>query len=46
MNAILLLTGPHAAPLRPLLRHMGGVALALALLGGGYALVAQVAGER
>ena len=35
------------APLsRPLLRQLGGVALALALLGGGYALVAQVAGDR
>lgn len=29
-----------------MLRHFGGIALALALLGGGYALVAQVAGER
>jgi hypothetical protein len=35
------------APLsRPLLRQLGGVALTLALLGGGYALVAQVAGDR
>ncbi|OBV12048.1 hypothetical protein I603_0179 [Erythrobacter dokdonensis DSW-74] len=29
-----------------MLRQLGGIALALALLGGGYALVAQVAGER
>ncbi len=29
-----------------MLRQFGGIALALALLGGGYALVAQVAGER
>lgn len=34
---------PAASPLR---RWVGGAALALALLGGGYALVAQVAGER
>ncbi|MEQ5788642.1 heavy-metal-associated domain-containing protein [Erythrobacter sp. NFXS35] len=37
---------PHAAGVRPLIRQLGGIALALALLGGGYALVAQVAGER
>lgn len=37
---------PDAAPSRPLLRQLGSVALALALLGGGYALVAQVAGDR
>jgi hypothetical protein len=44
------LSGPGAAPDRPaaraLLRQLGGVALALGLLGGGYALVAQVAGDR
>jgi hypothetical protein len=32
--------------IRPLRRWLGGTALALALLGGGYALLAQVAGER
>ncbi len=32
--------------MRPWLRSLGGAALALALLGGAYALVAQVAGER
>jgi hypothetical protein len=44
------LPGHDAARLRPLvrpwLRSLGGAALALALLGGAYALVAQVAGER
>lgn len=34
------------ARLRPLLRPIAGVALALVLLAGGYALVAQVAGDR
>jgi hypothetical protein len=49
MSASLFLSGreaaPHARP-RTWLRSLGGAALALALLGGGFALVAQVAGER
>jgi hypothetical protein len=46
MSASLSLPGLGAARSRPLLRGVGGAALALALLGGAYALVAQVAGER
>jgi hypothetical protein len=46
MSASLSLPGRGAAHSRPLLRGLGGAMLALALLGGGYALVAQVAGER
>ena len=46
MSATLSLPGPAAAPHRPLRRWLGGAALALALLGGGYAVIAQVAGER
>jgi hypothetical protein len=46
MSASLSPNRPDAAPSRVMLRQLGGVALALALLGGGYALVAQVAGER
>jgi hypothetical protein len=46
MSASLFLHRPDAAPSRPMLRQFAGVVLALALLGGGYALVAQVAGER
>jgi len=46
MSHSLPLPGRGAALSRPLLRAAGGAALALALLGGGYALVAQVAGER
>jgi hypothetical protein len=46
MSAPLSLPRHDAAPSRPLLRQIGSIALALALLGGGYALVAQVAGER
>lgn len=46
MSAMLSLPGPAAAPHRPLRRWMSGAALLLALMGGGYALVAQVAGER
>lgn len=46
MSASISLNRPDAAPSRTLLRQFGGMALALALLGGGYALVAQVAGER
>lgn len=46
MSASLSLPGRGAAPSRPLRRWLGGAALALALMGGGYALLAQVAGER
>lgn len=46
MSASLSLPGPGASTSRPLRRWLGGAALALTLLGGGYALVAQVAGER
>lgn len=46
MSASLSLQSPGAASVRALRRWLGGAALALALLGGGYALVAQVAGER
>lgn len=50
MSTSLTLPGHDAARPRPLvrpwLRSLGGAALALALLGGAYALVAQVAGER
>lgn len=46
MSASLSLPGPGAAASQPLRRWIGGAALALALLGGGYALVAQVSGER
>lgn len=46
MSASLSLSRPVAAPSRALRRWLGGAAAALAMLGGGYALVAQVAGER
>lgn len=46
MSASLSLSGPAAAPSRPLWRWLGGAAMTLALLGGGYALLAQVAGDR
>jgi len=46
MSASLSLPSLGAAQSRPLRRWLGGAALALVLLGGGYALVAQVAGER
>ncbi len=46
MSAPISLHRPDAALSRAMLRQFGGIALALALLGGGYALVAQVAGER
>ena len=49
MNAPLSFSSRDAAPIarpRTQLRPWGGAALALALLSGGYALVAQVAGER
>ncbi|MDP5103737.1 MAG: heavy-metal-associated domain-containing protein, partial [Erythrobacter sp.] len=42
----LTLFGRDAAPVRPMVRSLGGAALALALLGAGYALLAQVAGDR
>lgn len=46
MSAPISLSGPAATPARAWLRTAASAALALALLGGGYALVAQVAGER
>lgn len=46
MSATLSPPGPAAALPRPLRRWLGSAALALALLGGGYAVIAQVAGER
>jgi hypothetical protein len=46
MSTSLSLSAPRVASSRPLRRWLGGATLALALLGGGYALVAQVAGER
>lgn len=46
MSASQSLPGPVAAFSRPLLRGIGGAVVALALLGGAYALLAQVAGER
>ncbi|MFN3864954.1 MAG: heavy-metal-associated domain-containing protein [Erythrobacter sp.] len=46
MSASLSLSGREAAPARKWLCAAGSTALALGLLGGGYALLAQVAGER
>lgn len=46
MSATLSPPGPAAASSRPLRRWLSGAALTLGLLGGGYALLAQVAGER
>lgn len=46
MSMSLSLPGSQAPARQPRLRHLGAAALALALLGGAYALVAQVAGER
>lgn len=46
MRATLSLSGPAAAPSQALRRWLAGALLTLGLLGGGYALVAQVAGER
>ncbi len=46
MSATLSLPGRGAFPFSLLSGGLGGALLALALLGGGYALVAQVAGER
>jgi hypothetical protein len=50
MSATLSLSGRDAATPwlsgRPLVRSIGAAALALVLLGGGYALVAQIAGDR
>lgn len=46
MSATLSLSGPVAATSRPLRRWLTGAAVALGLMGGGYALLAQVSGER
>lgn len=46
MRVSLSLPGTFATPSRASRRWLAGAAVALALLGGGYALVAQVAGER
>jgi hypothetical protein len=46
MRATLSLPGPAAAPSQALRRWLAGALLMLALLGGGYAVIAQVAGER
>ena len=46
MRVSLSLPGTFATPSRASRRWLAGAAAALALLGGGYALVAQVAGER
>lgn len=46
MRATLSLSGPAAAPSQAFRRWLAGALLTLGLLGGGYALVAQVAGER
>ncbi len=46
MRASLSLPGPVAAPSRPMRRWLAGAGLALALMGGGYAVIAQVAGDR
>ena len=46
MSVSLHLPGPGAAMSRPLRRWLAGAVLALVLLGGGYAVIAQVAGER
>jgi hypothetical protein len=46
MSASLSLSGPAAAHSRPLRRWLTGAAVTLGLLGGGYALLAQVSGER
>ncbi|MFO6448487.1 heavy-metal-associated domain-containing protein [Erythrobacter sp. NE805] len=46
MSATLSPSGPAAAPSRATRRWLGGAAMALALLGGGFALLAQVAGDR
>jgi hypothetical protein len=46
MRATLSLSAPSVAPSQALRRWLAGVLLTLALLGGGFALLAQVAGER
>jgi hypothetical protein len=46
MSASLSPLAPRVATPRPLRRWLSGAAVALALMGGGYALVAQVSGER
>lgn len=46
MRAIPSSSAPAAASSRPSRRWLAGTGLALALLGGGYAVIAQVAGDR
>ncbi len=46
MSVSVSLSRPAAAPSRPLRRWLGSAVVTLALLGGGYALLAQVAGDR
>jgi hypothetical protein len=46
MRATLSLPGPAAAPSQALRRWLAGAVLMLALLGGGYAVIAQIAGDR
>ncbi len=46
MSAPLSLPGPAAALSSPLRRWLGSAGLALALMGGGYVVLAQVAGDR
>ncbi len=46
MRATLFPSAPSVAPSQALRRWLAGVLLTLALLGGGYAVVAQIAGER
>ncbi|MFM7377800.1 MAG: heavy-metal-associated domain-containing protein [Erythrobacter sp.] len=46
MRATLFPSAPSVAPSQALRRWLAGVLLTLALLGGGYAVIAQVAGER
>jgi len=46
MRATLFPPAPRVAPSQALRRWLAGIALTLGLLGGGFALLAQVAGER
>lgn len=46
MRATLFLSAPSVAPSQALRRWLAGAVLTLTLLGGGYALLAQIAGER
>lgn len=46
MRATLSLPGPATAPSQALRRWLAGAVVMLALLGGGYAVIAQIAGER